>query len=122
MEPMETTEWMTVPQASDERQQSARYLAIEVRIYEEDGTLYAEPVYYKLMEDGTSAAAILMDGSYASREADRMWNYIRLLVEGEYTADVLADIREWHPTFAPLRYEDRVQKRMDNEWYRRSVL
>jgi len=104
---METTEWMTVPQCSDERQQSARYLAIEVRIYE---------------EDGTSAAAILMDGSYASREADRMWNYIRLLVEGEYTADALADIREWHPTFAPLRYEDHMQKRMDNEWYRRSVL
>jgi len=119
---METTEWMTVPQCSDERQQSARYLAIEVRIYEEDGTLYAEPVYYKLMENGTSAAEILMDGSYASREADRMWNYIRLLVEGEYTADTLANIREWHPTFQYLRYEDHMQRRMDNEWYRRSVL
>lgn len=119
---MESTEWCTIPQSSDERGESARYLAIEVRIYEEDGTLYAEPYYYKLMEDDTPGAAILMDGSYASREADRMWNYIRLLVEGEYTAEALADIRETDPAFAALRREDQIQQRMDNEWYRRSVL
>jgi hypothetical protein len=103
----------------DERQGSARYLEIQVRLYEEDGAIYAEPSYFKVVENGE----ILMDGHHRSaHQLGQMWNFIRLTVEGEYTADVLAERREHHPAFAPLRQEERLQRRMDNEWYRRSVL
>jgi hypothetical protein len=119
MEPMETFEYQSVPLFGDERQASARFLEIEVRLYEEDGEVYAEPAYFKMMEGDT----ILMDGSHRSRHLHgQLWDFIRLTVEGEYNADVLAEIKEHHPTFAPLRREEQMQRRMDNEWYRRSVL
>lgn len=117
---MEATYWMTVSLMSQERQTSHRELCIEVRVYEEDGTLYAEPVYYKVLCEG---GCVVMDGSYASREADsRMWNLCRLIVEGEYDPDTLAEIRETDPAFAYLRRLDIEQHRIDIERYRGSVL
>ena len=110
---------MTVMLYGDERQISPRYIEIEVRLYEEDGYVFAEAVYFKMMQH----SQMLMDGHHRDRhQLGPMWDFIRLTVEGEYNSDVLDDIKEHHPTFAPLRHEERLQRRMDNEWYRRSVL
>jgi len=117
---MEAFEWMSIPLSGREHEMSRRELLIEVRIYEEDGTLYAEPVYYKVLSENDN---VIMDGAHLTRHLEgRMWDFLRLTVEGEYTDDRLADIREWHPAFAYLRREDLEQKRMDNERYRASVL
>ena len=116
---METFEYMTVMMFGDERQVSPRYLQIEVRLYEEDGYVFAEPVYFKLMDMDT----VLMDGHHRARhQLGPMWDFVRLAVEGEYNDDVIADIKDFHPTFEPLRQEEQLQRRMDTEWDRRSVL
>ena len=117
---MEAIEWMTIPMSGREHEASNRELLIEVRIYEEDGTLYAEPIYYKMLSEDDD---VMMDGAHLTRHLEkRVWDMLRLIVEGEYTADRLADIREYHPAFAYLRREDLEQQRLDREWYRASVL
>lgn len=116
---MEVIEWITVPQMSTEFENSHVELCIEVRVFAQWGDLCAEPIYYKLVgRDGK----ILMDGAYASREADRMWRYIEHVVAGEYTFGHLDWMALEHPAFAALRDDAQVERRLDLEWYRASVL
>jgi hypothetical protein len=90
-----------------------------VRVFAQWGDVCAEPMYYKLVRgDGK----ILLDGAYASRDVDRMWRYVELVVEGEYTPAHLDWIALEHPAFSELRDDAQLQRRMDIEWARARAL
>lgn len=115
---MDTIEWITIPQMSREYETGNVWLHIEVRIYEQGGDLYAEPLYYKYLDDDDS---IIMDGSHASRTCDRMWPTIQRIVESEYKTQYDWFIRE-HPAFEALRRERQIEASMDRDWYISRVL
>ena len=116
---MEKNEWITVDMFSREYESSHAELCIEVHVFADGDSLAAEPVYYKMVGRG---GRILMDGAYASREADRMWQFIQAVVAEEYTDQHLDWMITEDPAFAELRRLRNDQDRMDREWYRASVL
>lgn len=123
MEKNEKNEWITVPMFSREYECSHAELCIEVNVFEDGGgypcSLAAEPVYYKLVGKG---GRILMDGSHSSRETDKLWKFIEAVVAEEYTDQHLDWMLAEDPAFEELRRLRNDQDRLDNEWYRASVL
>jgi hypothetical protein len=120
MDPMETTEWITYFPSSWEHESGGRmYLKVEVRIYEQDGEVYAEPLYYALFDKDDR---IVLDNAHAGRHLDRMWKYVEYIVDDEFDEKLLDWYVREHPAFEMLRRERSDQERMDIEWARARAL
>jgi len=123
---MEITEWITYFPSSWEHESGGRmYLKVEVRIYEQDGEVYAEPIYYALFDKDDR---IVMDNAHAGRHLDRMWKYVEHIIDDEFNAPIAGggNVLDWyvreHPAFEALRRERSDQERMDIEWSRSRAL
>lgn len=123
---METTEWITLRTGSWEHEGGGEVtLKIETRIFEQDGELYVEPLYYKVLD---KQDRIIMDNCHAGRHGDRMWRYVEILVEDEYSASIAGggNVLDWfareHPAFEALRRERQIEQAMDRDWYISRVL
>ena len=116
---MEINEWIRFSLCSFEHEGGDSTLSVEVRIYEQDGQLYAEPIYYKLLDRNDK---IVMDNSHAGREGDRLWKMVEHLVSEEFNADTKTWYELEHPAFEALRRERMMESAMDRDWYISRVL
>lgn len=117
---MDIIEYIDCPLMGDQYQQSQLYLKIEVRIWaDEDAGVQAEPLRWELRKPNESDP--IRHGE-RPRGSDDMWATVTALVDAEYDDVILDMIGREHGDFEPYRRDVALQKRADNEWFRRNVL
>ena len=115
---MEIIEWLTFFPNSHEYEGARTTLKVEVRIYEQDGEVYAEPIYYKYLD---ADDRVIIDNAHLTRHGDRMWRFVEHIVDDEYRDNLEMIVNE-HPAFEMLHRERQAEKALDLDWYRASVL